>query len=56
MPLLGCLRRLVLRIDEAVCAVVFSGRTAWHDGVFASGLGTEHGFGGILRAQEPVRA
>jgi N-acyl-D-aspartate/D-glutamate deacylase len=49
MPGFG-LDRLVRRNDRAVRAVVVNGRVAWRDAAPAPGLGTERGFGRLLRA------
>jgi N-acyl-D-aspartate/D-glutamate deacylase len=43
------LRRLVRRNDRAVRAVLVNGRLAWADGEPGTGLGSELGFGAVVR-------
>jgi len=43
------LRRLVRRNDRAVRAVLVNGRLAWADGEPGTGLGSERGFGAVVR-------
>ncbi len=50
MPGFG-LARLVRRNDRAVRAVLVNGRVAWRDAAAAPGLGSERGFGRLLRAR-----
>ncbi|MCA9711844.1 MAG: amidohydrolase family protein, partial [Myxococcales bacterium] len=51
MPGFDDLRRLVRRNDEAVRAVLVSGRLAYTPGRFAEGFGAAPGYGTLLRAR-----
>jgi hypothetical protein len=49
MPGIESVRRLVNRGDDAIKAVMIGGKVAWDDQGRAAGLGTQAGYGRLLR-------
>jgi len=50
MPGIASVNRMVNRGDDAIRAVLISGRVAWADGKRADGFGDEPGYGRLLRS------